>query len=65
MDEMRMMQDNKHYKAEKTKGFWSFVTRDPGDYQGRHRLGGHYDASYGIWLGCDICRETLGLARSN
>ncbi len=34
-----MMRDNKHYKAEKRNGFWDFVIRDPGDYEGRHRHG--------------------------
>lgn len=32
-----MMNDNKHYKAEKINGFWSFVIKDPGDYVGKHR----------------------------
>ena len=34
-----MMRDNKHCKAEKLNGFWDFVTRDPGDYVGRHNHG--------------------------
>lgn len=38
-----MMNDNKHYKAEKIDGFWDFVTRDPGDYDGTHRKEGEND----------------------
>lgn len=46
------MQDNRHYQAAKIDGFWDFVTRDPGDYQGRHRLG---TAVYQPWAGCALC----------
>jgi hypothetical protein len=34
----RMMQDNRHYKAEKVGGFWQFVTKNPPeDYEAKHR----------------------------
>lgn len=49
---MRFMADNKHYRAAKIDGFWDFVTRDPGDYRGRHRLG---DAACPLWAGCALC----------
>ena len=35
----KVMQDNKHYRAEKINGTWDFVTKDPGDYVGQHRDG--------------------------
>lgn len=59
----RIMQDNRHYQAAKIDGFWDFVTRDPGDYDGLHRLdpkaGGHQ-----LWLGsgsngCSICKAEV------
>jgi len=35
----RIMQDNKHYKAEKVGGFWQFVEKfPPANYEGRHRV---------------------------
>lgn len=35
-----MMNDNKHYKAEKVNGFWDFVYRDPPEnYQAKHNHG--------------------------
>lgn len=53
----RIMQDNKHYQAAKINGFWDFVTRDPGDYQGRHVLRSkNHDQ---LWMGCILCVTCL------
>lgn len=54
----RIMQDNKHYQAAKIDGFWDFVTRDPGDYTGRHRLDSSQD-KHQLWLGCNLCADSL------
>lgn len=58
----RIMQDNKHYQAAKIDGFWNFVTRDPGDYVGRHRLYPNRDR-HQLWLGCSTCVEGLSAER--
>jgi hypothetical protein len=52
-----MMRDNKHYQAAKIDGFWDFVTRDPGDYQGRHALQNQKPNQ--VWMGCSTCRYSL------
>ena len=50
-----MMNDNKHYKAEKRNGFCDFVYRDPGDYVGVHRDGpGRHPVA---WLQGDFSRH--------
>lgn len=51
------MRDNKHYQSTKVDGFWDFVTRDPGDYAGRHRLDGRL--SHQVWTGCQTCMERI------
>lgn len=53
----RFMRDNKHYQSTKVDGFWDFVTRDPGDYAGRHRLDGRL--SHQVWTGCQTCMERI------
>lgn len=60
-DTMRIMQDNKHYKAEKQGAFWDFVTRDPGDYKGKHSMD-NYCGDDVVWMGCRVCRDALGLS---
>ena len=59
----RIMQDNLHYQAAKIDGFWDFVTRDPGDYTGRHQLDPKAD-SHQLWLGsgsngCVLCKAQV------
>ena len=51
------MLNNRHAQCAKIDGFWDAVTRDPGDYQGRHRL----DPTVGhqLWLGCVLCKAQL------
>lgn len=55
----RIMQDNKHYKADRIDGFWDFVTRDPGDYVGRHRDDAEYPGPNVIHMGCGFCVASL------
>ena len=60
MEELRMMQDNKHYQAAKIDGFWDFVTRDPGDYVARHStLNSRRHGKGIISMGCSICVAQL------
>lgn len=56
------MQDNRHYKAAKIDGFWDFVTRDPGEYVGKHRLYPNKD-QHQLWLGCSVCADGLRAAQ--
>ena len=54
---------NRHAKCEKVDGFLDVVTRDPGDYRGRHQLD-PVDKSHQLWFGtpengCSICRSAL------
>jgi len=54
---------NRHAKCAKIDGFWDAVTRDPGDYRGRHRLD-PVGKSHQLWFGtpangCVICRQNL------
>lgn len=55
----RIMQDNKHYQAAKIDGFWDFVTRDPGDYQGRHALIPGNQHGNQLWMGCTLCIDCM------
>lgn len=54
---------NRHAKCAKIDGFWDVVTRDPGDYQGRHQLD-PLTKPHQLWFGtldngCPICRSAL------
>ncbi len=56
MSAQRFMRDNRHYQAAKIDGFWDFVVRDPGDYEGRHRLLEGREAEHQFYPGgCPSC----------
>jgi len=57
------MLNNRHAQTAKIDGFWDAVTRDPGDYVGRHQLNSKA-GSHQLWLGsgpdgCVLCRAQV------